>query len=71
MNSAIIGCGNIYQNHAQTLIDNNDTDLLFVSDCICERAKDAAKKYKCSYSYDYHEVLDNDEIDVAHICTPH
>lgn len=68
---AIIGCGAIYQNHANAVINNEKSYLVCVVDKDENKAKEVAKKYDCDYYVDYKEMLENDDVDVVHICTPH
>jgi predicted dehydrogenase len=68
---AIIGCGAIYKNHADALIDNNYAELKYVVDINESKAKEAAKLYNCEYLTDFQQILDNPEIDAIDICTPH
>lgn len=70
LNTAIIGCGNIYRVHADIVEKMNNINLKYVVDIKEERAKKAAEKYNCSYLTDYTELLDK-EINVVHVCTPH
>ena len=67
MRSAIIGYGNIAKLHAQVLVQQGHT-LIAVCDCdqtVLENAP-GEKHYT-----DYLQMLDNEQIDVVHICTPH
>ena len=71
LKAAIIGCGNIYVNHANALINSDFAELIAVTDINENKAKVAADKYNCKYYTDYKEMLQNTDIDVVHICTPH
>ena len=68
---AIIGCGNIYQIHADAIRDHDQAYLLAVVDNQKERVETAAAEYNCTSYQDYQEMLKEPEIDVVHICTPH
>lgn len=68
---AIIGCGSIYKNHADSLLHSEYADLSIVVDINEERAKEAAREYNCSYDTDYKNILKNKDIDIINICTPH
>lgn len=71
MGAAIIGCGAIYGVHADALANSEFAQLLYVVDIKKEKAKRAADKYGCEWETDYTKILDNKDIDVIHICTPH
>ncbi|WP_105620057.1 Gfo/Idh/MocA family protein [Vallitalea okinawensis] len=68
---AIIGCGNIFPMHAEPISNIEGINLVAVCDNKEERAKLASEKYNCKYYIDYVEMLDSEELDVVHICTPH
>src|SRR5690554_994027 len=70
LRSAIIGCGNIHEAHADSIKNNEDAELVAVVDIKENRAKRTAIKYGCKYFQDYLE-LKNLDLDVVHICTPH
>jgi predicted dehydrogenase len=69
--AAIIGCGAIYKNHADAIANSAYGELIALVDIEEEKAKEGAKKYNCKYYVDYKVMLDNPEIKVVHICTPH
>lgn len=69
--AAIIGCGSIYENHANAIKEYEFSEIVSVVDINEEKAKLAAKKYGCTYYTDYIEMLKDKAIDVVHICTPH
>lgn len=71
----IIGCGGIANmKHMPTLTKLNDmAEMVAFCDLIPQRAKDAASKYGTADAktyVDYKELLNDDTIDVVHICTP-
>lgn len=66
----IIGCGRIAPRHADSLADISDAQLVQVCDVIESRARAFAERYKVTYCLDYHEVLENPDIDIVNICTP-
>jgi len=68
---AIVGCGSIYENHAKALNDYEGAELHTFCDIKVDRALDAVKKYGGSATSDFNEVVNDNEIDVVHICTPH
>lgn len=70
-NAAIIGCGSIHALHADTIIKSPLAALSSVVDIDPVRAKTSSEKYSCNFSTDCNEVLEDGNIDVIHICTPH
>ncbi|GMQ58344.1 Gfo/Idh/MocA family oxidoreductase [Vallitalea sediminicola] len=68
---AIVGCGTIFENHIQPIINNDKAKLLYLVDIVEEKAKSLASKYKCDYSTNIDDILYDDSIDVIHILTPH
>ena len=68
---ALIGCGNIAPMHLESVQMLHSTKIVAVCDNKPDRAQSKAKQYQCSYYIDYKEMLDKEDIDVLHICTPH
>jgi predicted dehydrogenase len=71
----IIGCGGIANNkHMPSLTKCNDMcEIVAFCDIIEEKAVNAAKKFggpDAKVYTDYHELLENKDIDVVHVCTP-
>jgi len=69
--SAIIGCGAIFPTHGVSIKNCSRAELVAVCDKIPEKAKKIADKYGCRFYTDYIEMLENEEIDVVHLCLPH
>lgn len=69
--SAIIGCGAIFPTHGVSVKRCERASLVAVCDIIKERADKTAEKYACAAYTDYIKMLENEEIDVVHICLPH
>ncbi len=67
MRSAIVGYGNIARLHAQVLTSQGH-DIVAVCDCDPRALQNAPGK---RHYTDYLQMLDNEQIDVVHICTPH
>lgn len=67
----IIGCGNIFPMHAQSIIHIKDLEIRAVCDIKHERAIKAAKRYHCRHYFDYKKMLDEEPLDAVHILTPH
>jgi len=68
---AIIGCGNIFPMHAQSIKVVENAKLVAVCDIKVERAKQKGEQYDCNYYTDYKEMFSKEDIDVVHICLPH
>lgn len=71
LNTAIIGCGSIYEKHAEAIAELSTSRVCAVCDIDGKRAEDAAHLYGCSFFTDYRVMLEDNNIDVVHICTPH
>lgn len=67
----IIGCGNIFPMHSISISRQESAKLVAVCDIKEERAKAKAKEYNCPYYLDYQKMIDQADLDVVHICTPH
>ena len=67
----IIGCGVICPNHIRGILENDNTELIAVCDCIEERAIKRAKEGNCAYYTDYREMLQKEALDAVHLCLPH
>ena len=74
MKSAIIGLGNIARSHAMSILDHNLGEVV----AVCDVKTEKIAKFKDVYGFDtakeytdYVAMLDTEEIDVVHICTPH
>lgn len=68
---ALIGCGNIAPMHLESLQLLNGPKITDVCDDKEYRAQAMAKQYGCKHYTDYKEMLDKEDLDVVHICTPH
>ncbi|MFC3746864.1 Gfo/Idh/MocA family protein [Paenibacillus sp. GCM10012306] len=71
LGAAIIGCGAIFPLHAQGLAGLQNVELLAVVDNDLSKAEQAGREYNCLAIDDYRTIIDNDDIDVVHLCTPH
>lgn len=69
--SAIVGCGGIAQVHANVLTHLDSTDLTACADIRMERAEKMGIEYGCRAYSSLEEMLEHEEIDILHICTPH
>ncbi|MCJ7700804.1 MAG: Gfo/Idh/MocA family oxidoreductase, partial [Anaerolineales bacterium] len=68
--TAVIGVGAFGDTHARTYHESEKADLVFVCDLDEERAKEAARKYNCSYTTDISVVANDKSIQVVSIATP-
>lgn len=68
---AIIGCGSIANSaHIPAYMKSEKAEIKYFCDIIPERADEAVKKYGCGKAvYDYHEILDDPELDAVSVCT--
>ncbi|MFF2015476.1 Gfo/Idh/MocA family protein [Paenibacillus sp. NPDC058177] len=71
LGAAIIGCGAIFPLHAQALAGLQGVELLAVVDSDPSKAEQAGREYGCMSTTDYRTIIDRDDIDVVHLCTPH
>ncbi|MDF2504837.1 Gfo/Idh/MocA family oxidoreductase [Clostridium sp.] len=69
--AAIIGCGNIFPMHAQSVKALENAEIVAVCDLKEDRAREKANEFNCNFYTDYREMLLNEDIDVVHICLPH
>ena len=67
----IVGCGGIAQVHATVLSSLEDAHLVACADIRPERAQAMAEKYHCQAYSSLTEMLDQEQLDAVHICTPH
>lgn len=67
----IIGCGTIFPMHAQSLANIKAVSLAAVCDVKESRAKEKSRQYRCKYYKDHIKMLDCEQLDAVHICTPH
>jgi predicted dehydrogenase len=70
-NAAIIGCGNIYPMHANAIRNLEMVNLVSVCDIDPIRAKNASATYNCNYYTEFDKMIEDEKIDVLHICLPH
>lgn len=71
INVAIIGCGNIANSaHIPAYMESDKAVIKYFCDIIPERADAAVEKYGCGKAvYDYHEILDDPDLDAVSVCT--
>ncbi len=68
---AVIGCGNIANSaHIPAYMASDIAEIKYFCDIIPERADAAVEKYGFGKAvYDYHEILDDPELDAVSVCT--
>lgn len=71
INVAVIGCGTIANSaHIPAYVSCPDANIKYFCDIIPERADKAVEKYGCGKAiYDYHEILDDPDLDAVSVCT--
>lgn len=71
----IVGCGNIAKIHIWALQQVEGTRLVACTDCIIERARELANQFNLADKINTYtslsDMLDQENLDVIHICTPH
>lgn len=68
----VIGCGTIANSaHIPSYMNNDDVEIKYFCDIIPERAEKAVKDYGVGTAVkDYHDVINDPEIDAISVCTP-
>ncbi len=68
---AVIGCGNIANAaHIPAYMKNEEVEIKYFCDLILERAEKCVEKYGCGTAVtDYHEFLNDPEIEAVSVCT--
>lgn len=68
---AVIGCGNIANAaHIPAYMKNSEVEIKYFCDIIPERAEKCVEKYGCGIAVtDYHDFLNDPEIDAVSVCT--
>lgn len=71
INACIIGCGIIAPVHLKAINSIENGNIYGVCDTDKERADTFAKEYGVKAFYSLDDALNDENIDVIHICTPH
>ena len=71
IHAAIIGCGAIAPVHAYALAQLKDVQLVACADTALDRAHKLAGDYGLKAYTSLEELLDKQQVDVVHLCTPH
>lgn len=71
INVAVIGCGNIATSaHIPAYLASEYAQIKYFCDIIPERADKAVENAGCGKAvYDYHEILDDPDLDAVSVCT--
>jgi predicted dehydrogenase len=69
--TAIAGCGAISKTHLEALKEVSDTKIAALCDTNAEKLDIRAKEYGGNAYSSLESMLDQEKIDVLHICTPH
>ena len=69
---AVIGCGTIANSaHIPAYMNNEKAEIKYFCDIILERAEKAVHDYGCGTAIlDYHEALNDPEVQAISVCTP-
>ncbi len=70
-NACIVGYGAVGPVHAYALSQTENANVYAVCDIDKKRAKKCSDEYNCKMYYDFDKMLEDENIDVVHICTPH
>lgn len=68
---AIVGVGNMGRAHARDVHDLPQTELVAVCDVVEKNVQETAVSYQVPSYTNYHEMLNNEELDGVIIATPH
>lgn len=68
---AVIGLGRISVMHLNAIMRSPDAELVAVCDIDEEKLNTAVQKFGVNGYSDYEEMLNNEKLDVVHICLPH
>lgn len=71
LRAAIIGCGNIAPVHAQAIDALDMVELVACADTDLQRARHMAGEYGIHAYESMEELLEREQVDVVHLCTPH
>ncbi len=68
----VIGCGNIANGaHIPSYMNNTECEIKYFCDIIPEKAEQAVAHYGVGRAItDYHEILNDPEVDAVSVCTP-
>lgn len=67
---AIVGLGAVSPGHLSAIKKIENAELVAVCDIVKEKAINAAETYGCKAYYDYDVMLEDQNIDLVHVCVP-
>lgn len=70
LRAAIIGAGNMGQNHARVYSEIDDIDLVAVADPVQESLNRMAQRHRVRTYTDYHDMLEREQLDLVSIVVP-
>lgn len=70
LRTAVIGGGTVSENHLSGLTQNPKTELVAICDLDEETARSKARSYGIKAYFDVDELLDAEQLDWIHVCTP-
>lgn len=70
INIGIIGSGNMAWDMAKAFLGHDDFKILAIADIDKEKGQRMADAFSCRYTSSHHELLADQEIDLAYIATP-
>ncbi|MGM0604949.1 MAG: Gfo/Idh/MocA family protein [Halobacteriota archaeon] len=70
LKSAVVGAGTVSETHLSGLRQCPKTDLVAICDVDRERAREKARSYDIPAYFDLEELLDEQQLDWVHVCTP-
>ncbi len=67
----LVGCGVISQIHIPIIMEEENCELVAICDINKNNLKKAIEGTNCNGYTNYEEMINNEQLDVIHICTPH
>ena len=72
MKMAILGAGNIARKMAATIAEMENVEAYAVASRSLDKAKEFAQKWNIQKAYgSYEEMVNDPDVDLVYICTPH
>ena len=70
LRAAVIGAGNMGQNHARVYSEMDDVELVAVSDPVQESLNRIAQRHRVRTYSDYHVMLEREQLDLVSVVVP-
>ena len=70
LRAAVIGAGNMGQNHARIYAEMDDVELVAVADPIMERLSRMAQRHRVHTYMDYRTMLEREQLDLVSVVVP-